>query len=267
VYVTGSTQSYGEGQTNAFLLKYNRVGEFQFSRTWGGNRSDYGNAVAVDGLGNIYVTGATNSYGAGQSDVFLLKYDPEGNLLFQTFWGGKQIDYGTGVAVDYAGNVYVTGTTYSFGATPGIPNAFLLKYDTHGNMLFSQTWATTLTAYGTGVAVDAPGNTYVTGYTYGASAAPGVAKAFLLKYDPSGNLLMQKTWGGNRGDYGYGVAVDMIGNTFLTGYTFSFGGPNRGPNSQGASFFLLMYDSSGNLALQKTYGGGCCGGSMDPQGP
>jgi len=250
VYIAGSTDSFGAGLSDAFLLKYSADGEFQFSRMWGGLKNDLATGVAVDSAGNVYVAGATESFGAGQSEVFLLKYDSMGNLLFQTTWGGPQNDYASGLAVDAAGNVYVTGYTYSYGVTQGIASVILLKYDPSGNLLFQKTWGGAQNDYGSGVAVDGAGNVYVTGYTYSFSVTPGVANAFLLKYDSSGNLLLQNIWGGNKGDYGYGIATDHAGNIYVSGYTYSFG-----PNSQGVNVFLLKYDRSGNLLFQKTYGG------------
>jgi hypothetical protein len=253
VYITGYTNSFTDGMATAqiFLLKYAPWGGLQFSVTWGGIRNDYGYGVAVDPLGNVYVVGTTSSYGAGGSDVVLLKYDSSGNLLFQRTWGGTQNDFGTGVAVDAGGYVYVTGYTYSLGPTPGISAVILLKYDPSGNLLFQQTWGGTKNDYGTGITVDIDGNIYVTGYTKSYSITPGVPNAFLLKFDEAGNLLFQRIWGGNRGDFAYGVAVDTAENVFITGYTFSFG-----PNTQGTNFFILKYDISGNLLLQKLYGGG-----------
>jgi hypothetical protein len=73
----------------------------------------------------------------------------------------------------------------------------------------------------------------------------------LLKYDQAGTLLFAKSWGGNRGDFAYGVAVDTAENVYVTGYTYSFG-----PNTQGANFFVLKYDYYGNLQFQNLYGGG-----------
>jgi hypothetical protein len=95
------------------------------------------------------------------------------------------------------------------------------------------------------------GNVYVVGYTKSYSVTMGVPGAFLLKYDETGNLIFQRTWGGTRGDFAYGVAVDLTENVYVTGYTYSFG-----PNILGSSFFILKYDSSGELIVQKTYGGG-----------
>jgi hypothetical protein len=254
LYVTGSTSSYGSGQgfvtTDIFLLKYGPSGEFQWSKTWGGLQNDYGTGMAVDSAGNVYVVGSTESYG-GVSDFVLLKYDAYGNLLVQKVWGGQYNDYGTGVAVDSGGNVYMSGYTYSYGPTSGIASAILVKYDPLGNQILAQTWGGEQNTFSTGVSVDAAGNAWVTGYNYGSHPASAVATAFLLKYDPSGNLLMEETWGGNGGDYAYGVAVDNFGNVFETGYTYSFG-----QNTKGANFFLLKYDPFGNLIYQVTYGGG-----------
>jgi uncharacterized delta-60 repeat protein len=251
VYITGSTDSFGNGHTQLFLLKYTSYGTLQFSVTWGGKQNDYGNGVVVDTLGNIYVVGTTTTFGAGGSDVVLLKYDSSGNLLFQKTWGGTQNDFGTALAVDSGGYVYVTGYTYSLGPTPGVSSIILLKYDPSGNLLFQKFSGGKMNDFGTGIAVDIDGNVYVTGYTKSYSVIPGVPSAFLMKFDQSGNLLFQRSWGGHRGDFAYGVAVDSAENAYVTGYTYSFG-----PNTQGANFFVLKYDISGNLQYQKIYGGG-----------
>jgi len=249
VYIVGSTDSFGNGVTQIFLLKYDLEGDLQFSQTWG-TQNSYGNGVAVDNLGNIYVVGTTSSLGIG-SQIVLLKYDSSGNLLAQKTVGGTQSSYGTGVAVDGGGNAYVTGYSYSLGPTPGISAVILLKYDPLGNMLFQTTWGGKQDDAATGIAVDLDGNVYLTGYTKSYSVTQDVPSAFLLKFDEAGNLLFQRFWGGNRGEFGYGVAVDTAENAYVTGYTFSFG-----PNSQGANFFILKYDNAGNLQYTKLYGGG-----------
>jgi len=259
VYVTGYTGSYGSGQLNVFLLKYDAAGEFQFSKIWGGAQNDYGNGVAADGSGNIYVTGVANNF--TKQMIFLLKYDPLGNLLLQRTWGGTQNDYASGIIVDPANNVYITGYTFSAGVTQGVASVLLLKYDSSGNLLFQKTWGGKLNDYGSGLTMDSAGNVYVTGYTYSSSITPGVASVLVLKYDQSGNLLLQRIWGGKRSDYGYAIAVDPGANIYVTGYTYSFGiaqNPQgfQNPNTQGPYVFLLKYDSMGDLLVQKTYGGG-----------
>jgi len=201
--------------------------------------------------GNVYVVGTTNSYGPGASQVVLLTYDSNGNLLSQRTWGGTLDSYGTGIAIDGAGYVYVTGYTYGLGPTPGVSALILLKFDQYGNEVFQKIWGGVKDDFGTAITVDLDGNVYVTGYTKSYSVSPNIPSALLLKYDQAGNLLFQRVWGGNREDYAYGIAVDNEENSYVTGYTFSFG-----PNSQGASFFILKYDSSGSLQYEKLYGGG-----------
>jgi len=236
--------------TQIFLLKYDTEGQLQFSQTWGTTNS-FGNGVAVDGFGNIYVVG-TVSYQEPGSQIVLLKYDSSGNFLSQKTVGGlTQNSYGTGVAVDSAGDVYLTGYTYALGPWPGTSAVILLKYDPSGNVLFQALWGGKQNDAATAIAVDIDGNVYLTGYTKSYSITPEVPSAFLLKFDNTGNLLLQRIWGGHRGDFGYGVAVDTTENAYVTGYTFSFG-----PNAQGASFFILKYDISGSLQWTKLYGGG-----------
>jgi len=250
VYVVGSTDSFGNGVTQIFLLKYDTTGGRLFSQTWGTSNS-YGNGVAVDNLGNIYVVGTTTNL-VGGSKIVLLKYDSSGNLLTdKTVGDGVQNSYGTGVAVDSGGNVYVTGYTYGLGPIPGVSAVILLKYDPSENLLFQAIWGGKQNDAATGITVDIDGNVYLTGYTKTFSVNPGIPSAFLLKFDQTGNLIFQRVWGGSRGDFGYGIAVDTAEHTYVTGYTFSFG-----PNTQGANFFILKYDVTGNLQWTKLYGGG-----------
>ena len=178
-YIAGRTGSFGAGFGDAFLVKYDPSGNLLWNETWGGAAYDYGNGVAVDGSGNAYVAGFTDSFGAGGYDAFLVKYDPSGNLLWNETWGGAAYDYGNGVAVDGSGNAYVAGYTDSFGAS--FDDAFLVKYDPSGNLLWNETWGGAAYDYGNGVAVDGSGNAYVAGYTdsFGAS----FDDAFLVKYD------------------------------------------------------------------------------------
>jgi len=258
VYITGSTDSFSNGTTQIFLLKYNPWGGQQFSKIWTFNwGNSYGNGIAADRFGNVYVVGTIT--GRGGTDAVLLKYDPFGDLLYEKSLGsifnqplnGTVNDYGTGVAVDSGGDVYVTGYTYSFGPTAGVSAVFLAKFDPSGNLLGVHIWGGIRNDFATSIAVDLDGNAYVVGYTKSYSLNPGIPSAFLLKFDPEGNLLFERTWGGNRGDFAYGVAVDLDENVYVTGYTYSFG-----PNSQGMNFFILKYDISGNLDYQRIYGGG-----------
>ncbi|KKK96573.1 hypothetical protein LCGC14_2661420, partial [marine sediment metagenome] len=196
----------------------------------------------LDASGNAFITGSTESYGVGHSDVFIVKYDSGGNLLWSNAWGGSEEDLGFEIALDYFGNVFIMGWTLSYGA--GSEDVFLLKYNSSGNLLWNNTWGGSGYEYAYEIALDASGNTCITGVT--SSYGPGHSAVFLLKYDSSGNLMWDKTWGGSANDYGKGIALDSSGNTFITGI---YGGAGY------SDVFLLKYDSSGNLLLYNTWKG------------
>ncbi len=243
IYVTGSFTNFitAQNYNDVLLLKFDSSGSFLFEKFWGGTGNDYGYGVAVDSSsGNVYVTGSTNSFGAGGPDVFLLKYTSSGSLIWQKTWGDSGNDYGYGVAVDSSsGNVYVTGSTNSFGA--GFDDVFLLKFDSTSGLLWQETWGGSQDDLGYGVAVDSSsGNVYVTGYTW--SFGAGGPDVMLLKFNASGSLIWQKTWGGSDYDYGYGVAVDSRGDALVAGFVseappYTLG--SSGNNTLGIPSFTL----------------------------
>ena len=244
VYLTGKTNSFGAGAWDIILLKYNASGNIVWQKTWGGSDYDWGNSLAVDGSGNIYVMGRTDSFGAGSSDLILLKYSADGSLLWQKTWSGSEWEEGKGVAVDGSGNIYVTGDTNSFGA--GSHDLILLKYSVDGSLLWQKTWGGSDGDWGYGVAVDESGDIYVTGRTENFGA--GNDDLVLLKYSADGSLLWQMTWGGSDCDWGWGVAVDGSGNIYVTGRTNSFGVGDY-------DLVLLKFSPDGSLLSQKTWGG------------
>ncbi|MFX1366712.1 MAG: SBBP repeat-containing protein, partial [Promethearchaeota archaeon] len=195
------------------LLKYNSSGDLEWYTTWGGIWEGKGSGIAIDTLGNVFITGYTDSYGAGD-DVLVLKYDSDGNLLWYKTWGGSEDDTGEGIVVDSSGSVFIIGTTYSYGV--GSHDVFLLKYDSSGNLLWDKTWGGSDSDFGNGIAVDNSGNAFITGHTY--SYGTGRGDIFLSKYDSDGNLLWYKTWEGFFYNNGQGIAVDSIGNAYITGY-------------------------------------------------
>ena len=260
IYITGYTKSFGAGDLDVFLLKYDSSGTLQWQKTWDGRGADEeAYAVAVDSSSNIYITGRTYGFGTVCAYVFLLKYDSSGTLQWQKTWGGTGCNYGYGIAVDSSSNIYITGTTDSFGA--GDHDVLLLKYDSSGTLQWQKRWGDTGVDEGMAVAVDSSSNIYITGYTD--SFGAGLLDALLLKYDSSGNLKWQKTWGGGSDDDCMAIAMDASGNIYITGETESFGAGLW-------DVLLLKYDSSGTLQWQKTWGGGsdddCMAIAMDASG-
>src|SRR5207247_1970406 len=229
-----------------------------YSTYLGGSDSDEGFAIAVDTAGTAYVTGRTFSIdfpttqGAFQTTlvgfhgvVFVTKLNPTGSgLVYSTYLGGAIADRAQAIAVDIAGNAYVTGLTFSkdFPTTPGafqstpIPlagnNAFVTKLNPTGSALVYSTYlGGNNDDQGLGIAVDAAGNAYVAGQTRSSTfpTTPGAFQrfeggglyepdAFVTKLNPLGSALVYSTYlGGISSDQATGIALDAAGNAYVTG--------------------------------------------------
>jgi cold shock CspA family protein len=211
----------------------------------------------VDGSGYAYVTGETSSTdydvtpgafqttNGGGRDVFVTKLNETGDqLVYSTYIGGSEWDYGFGIAVDGDGNAYVTGYTYStdYPVTAGAAfqptneggqDVFVTKLNETGTALVYSTYiGGSSYEVGYAIAVDGDGNAYVTGYTYspdypvtsGAfqTTMEGWMDVFVTKLNAAGTALLYSTYiGGSGGEEGRGIAVDGDGNAYVTGYTDS----------------------------------------------
>jgi hypothetical protein len=278
------------GGTDVILAKYDAAGNFIWVRQAGGkganwNGSDWGNGVAVDSNGNVYITGHYTwtvtfgsfslTTGAGTTGLFVAKYDSAGNVVWLSGAVGASISgfaNGQAVAVDSSGNAYATGQftgSVAFGTTTitasaGQADIVLVKYDSSGNLVwvrqaggssYDQPWAIT---------VDSSSNCYLTGYsgsqsiTFGnltvtrvPGSSPGSSMMFAAKYDSNGNVVWatQASTNSTSGNvFGSGIAVDSSGNTFVTGTFYAnvvFG--SQSSNSLGqADIYLCKIDSAGN---------------------
>jgi len=225
----------------------------------GGSGNDIGNAIAVDALGNAYVTGYTDSSQTtfpdtvgpdlthnGNSDAFVAKVKSDGTgLIYCGYIGGSGSDVGNGIAVDGSGNVYVAGDTSSSQATfpaivgpdlthSGNSDAFVAKVKSNGTgLIYCGYIGGSGNDIGNAIAVDALGNAYVTGYTdssqttFPDTVGPdlthnGNSDAFVAKVKSNGTGLIYCGYiGGSSGEAGRDIAVDALGNAYITGYTDS----------------------------------------------
>lgn len=230
------------GARDVFIVKYNNNGDVQWGVTGGGISSgEQANDVVVDIAGNIYVTGiysdsaifgGTTLNGNGGTEIFIVKYDPNGNLVWARTAGGLKTDDGSGIALDGLGHLYVAGRFDSaaiFGSTnllsAGGYDAFLAKYDTSGNLIWVKIGGGAGEDYLKDIVCDSEGNILGTGYftnqaTFGTIplTAVGGRDIFFIKYDPSGNVIWAKTAGGSDTDEGNRVCVDLGNNLISTGF-------------------------------------------------
>ncbi|MFX0094172.1 MAG: SBBP repeat-containing protein, partial [Candidatus Hodarchaeota archaeon] len=266
-YVTGYTfsenfptknayQSDFGGYSDAFITKLNATGNgLLFCTFLGDDNRDRGLDISIDSAGNSYITGDTNSinfpivnayqsaFGGGESDVFVTKLNATGNgLLYSTFVGGSNFEFGFGTVVDDAGHCGVVGFTTSsdfpvanafqsiYGG--GESDAFVLRLDTtDSTLLFSTFLGGNLADQGSAIAVDDVGHYYVVGITYSynfpvVDAYQGTLNTegndvFAAKLDHSGNLLFSTYFGGLFEELGSDIAVGTNGQFYIAGATFS----------------------------------------------
>lgn len=267
--------------SDIFIAKYDRDGNFVWAKRAGGTNYDYGNGIATDAAGNVYVTGlfiGTANFGSlsitsttVDYDVFIAKYDSNGNALWVQKGGGSVWDVGNGISVDPAGNSYITGgyrNTATFGTTSftsaGNYDIFVAKYDPGGTFVWAKSAGGTGDDRGHSISVDAAGNSYLTGFFKGtvtvASSvivSAGDSDIFLIKYSASGNPQWAKRAGGTGIDEGSSIKIEPAGNIYVTGFytdtaTFDTATVNGYGNTDA---FVGKYDFKGDLIWIKKYGG------------
>jgi hypothetical protein len=302
VYICGSaeqSQEFGE----AYVAKFNTTGTaLIYANRFGAfNGNDVARAIAVDAAGSAYVTGSTRGsipegpfptinpiQATGFDDAFVTKFDAAGNMVYSTLLGGQSagdpnigtgLDIGTGIAVDSLGNIYVTGVTQAIdfptfkpfqAGFGGGTDAFLTVLNPQGSaFIFSTYIGGSADDHAAGIAVDASGNSYVTGGTSSAnfpttgnSALHGSSDAFVFKMNPAGSALMYSVLlGGSGGDGAQGIALDSSANAYLVGTTNSTDFPVVGAfqSTFGGGFFdafVSKINSTGTALLYSTYLGG-----------
>lgn len=298
VYITGTVASgmanFGGDDFNialggtVFLAKYDASGNHIWSKAMAGTNGIYGSSLVVDSSGNLYISslfsgtvnfGGSNFTSAGGTDVFLVKYDSDGNHIWSKRFGGTGNDWtgrSNAVAIDGSGNLYLTGafeSTINLGGgnltNVGLMDMFLAKFDASGNHIWSMSKGGTIALQDNSVAVDGSGNAYVTGSFRGTanfgggnfiSASSNQLDVYLAKYDASGNHLWSKRFGGIGEDKSSAITTDGNGNVFITGYfngtvNFGIGDVPALTSAGGIDMFIAKYDASGNHLWSMRRGG------------
>jgi hypothetical protein len=236
VYMCGSTNVslLGEphpGSQDAFVIKYDGAGNVLWSQQVGSPEGETGTAIAVDPSGNSYIVGiASGSFGGphvgdeGHRDGYIAKLDTAGNFLWARHIGASaDNDSPSDVAVDSMGNAYAYGSTEDSLAGPslGSRDAYLLKYDRDGSVVWTKQLGTSADDGGGAVAVDKENNVFITGITSGDFGGPsaGGYDAFLAKYAPDGSRQWVHQWGTPQQDYGSGIASFGPGTLYVAGQT------------------------------------------------
>ncbi|MDP4268131.1 MAG: SBBP repeat-containing protein, partial [Bacteroidota bacterium] len=284
VFVTGYIQDtvrigaitlISKGKKDFFIAKYDSIGNLLWAKSGGSaNNDEEGIAVQSDLSGNCYITGYFQgklNYGTdsiiskGDKDIFVMKLDVNGNMIWLKQIGGSLEDNVSGLAIDNTGNIYLTGyfrsTILYFGSTPlsnfgtNFNDVFIACYKPNGNLSWTKDAGGPSDEISNAIAVDLYDNVYITGIFYDADAnfdgiKPkyyGQSDIFIAKYDQNQKLLWVKSAGGIKTDISTGIAVDFQKNIFITGYfeeTSNFGSSTL-TSAGNHDIFIAKYDSLG----------------------
>ena len=247
VYVTGQSWGGLTGYDYA-TVKYYSGGDTAWVRRYNGpgDSSDAASAIAVDGSGNVYVTGL--SVGSGTyGDYATIKYNPNGDTAWVRRYNGPgdSTDWANSIAVDNSGNVYVTGFSYGIATSEDYAT---IKYYPNGDTAWVRRYngPASTSDFARAIAVDNSGNVYVTGLSYGSGTGEDYCT---IKYKPNGDTAWVRRYNGpgNAGDDAHAIAVDGAGNVYVTGESFGSGA--------NYDYATIKYDPDGNVHWVKRYNG------------
>lgn len=285
------------GLSDVFVTKFSSSdASLVYSTYLGGSGTDAGQGIALDSLGSAYVTGNTKSTNfptenpfqdtlTGLDEAFVTKLSPSGNSLqYSTFLGGSNNEGGKGIVVNDSGNAYVIGYTLSTNFPvedayqenrAGTVDAFITKLSSEGNSLLNSTYfGGNDWDLGRDIGLNKDGEIYVTGETKSTDfpmnnpyqdTIGGVSDAFITKFSATGKNILSSTYlSGNEYDTGLGIAVDHMGNAYITGYTKSTNFPTEDPyQAAHGGGWDDVYVTKLSFPLTLTISSGT-GGSTDP---
>ncbi|MBS4015983.1 MAG: SBBP repeat-containing protein [Candidatus Latescibacteria bacterium] len=246
VYVTG--RSYGSG-SDMLTIKYAGNGDSLWAKRYhggqGGLSADDARAIAIDGSGNVYVAGYCSRVTTGQ-DYAVIKYNASGDTCWMRFYdnGSNGADQATSMTIDNSGNVYVTGVSPGSGTNK---DYLTIKYSSTGDLLWTQRYTGLGSAdddEAAAIKVDGSGNVHVTGFSVGSGTGSDFAT---IKYNANGDLLWERRYDQtNSNDRAKALAIDRLGNVFVTGFVTQSGLTD---------YMTIKYDADGELLWAKSYDG------------
>lgn len=239
IYLGGTIEIFDNGTYYALcLVKYDNAGNYQWNNTING-ASYRGCALTIDSSDNIFLAGEIYSTASGNFDIILIKFDALGNYEWNITWDGGKDDCCYAIALDSLDNIYLAGVS-------GPPNEdfCLVKYNNLGNYLWNRTWGGPYTDECWGIALDSSDNIYLAGDTL--SFGAGGYDMCIVKYNNTGDIQWNKTWGDSDGQFCQAIVFDALENIYLAGSDL---------NAESSDFCLVKFNNSGDFQWSRTWGG------------
>lgn len=264
IYVAGSTAGdlagKNQGNMDGFLRKYDANGSLLWTRQFGSALEDRVKWVALDTEGHPVLTGfsagALAGEAAGGNDVFVMKFDSAGTVLWKQQYGTAVDDSGEGICTDTQNHIYVTGTTAGklWGEEQGQTDAFLMKLDPQGKTLYAVQFGTRRKDMASAVAVDGAMNAYVCGTTRGKLGEKKLGKkpdAFVATFNPQGERIRTLQFGTPQHEVATDLVVDAEGQVFVA---CSSGGTMAGESQGKGDAVLVKIGKSGEVEWSRQFG-------------
>jgi len=243
--VAAITESYGEGYRDIFLVRTNEFGDTLWTKTIGGTGGEQPNALKVTNDNNFIIVGSTSSYGEGGYDVYFLKLNQNGDIIWAKTYGGILDEDGCDVIQTIDEGYLVVGTTMSYAT--GFSSMYIIKTDSVGDTLWTKTYEEKSANTGISVIQLIDGGYFIVGQTL----LPGqmsTSDCYFVRTNVSGDTIWTKTFGGADYDGAFEINKVAGGNIIISGTTKSYG-------QGGYDIFLSMVNTSGDEIWMKTYGG------------
>jgi len=242
--IAGTTNSFGAGKADVYVVKLDTNGNLQWTKTIGGPKDDRGFSLIQTSDGGYAIAGSTTSFGAGEADIYVVKLDAHGNLQWTKTIGGPVSEEGSSLIQTSDGGYAIAGYTNSFGT--GLSDVYVVKLDAHGNLQWTKTIGGPASDEGSSLIQTSDGGYAIAGYTK--SFGAGFSDVYVVKLDANGNLQWTKTIGGENIDEGYSLIQTSDGGYAIAGTTTSFGAGLL-------DVYVVKLDANGNLQWTKTIGG------------
>jgi hypothetical protein len=242
--ITGATTSFGAGGYDVYVVKLDANCNLQWTKTIGGPETEEGRSLIQTSDGGYAIAGYTESFGAGEWDVYVVKLDAKGNLQWTRTIGGKKLEVGVSLIQTPDGGYAIAGYTKSFGT--GEWDVYVVKLDAKGNLQWNKTIGGPAHEIGFSLIQTSDGGYAITGFT--GSFGAGSGDVYVVKLDANGNLQWTKTIGGPAVESGYSLIQTSDGGYAIAGETYSFGAGKW-------DVYVVKLDANGNLQWTKTIGG------------